>query len=202
MDSVDHSTNSESGEDEDDEEAQTDEDGDSEWEEGMEFDVVTLSGAQTAETQIENDFEYVPIHVRSFEHCSKTTRNSVLIQNIRQSDDSGSGMLSQSWDFNLEDQEAEFREDLRVASGVGKRGRKKGQRVSFLFRASTSQFSCSPLGKKGWASALSSGQVFDWRGQPGLRGQRYRGDHPNHARGHSYRASRIVGLVCTGAMLR
>lgn len=79
-------------------------------------------------------------------------------------------MLSQSWDFNLKDQEAEFREDLRAASGVGKRGRKKGQRVSILSHASTSQPSCSPLGKKSWASPLPSGQVFDWGGKPGLCG--------------------------------
>lgn len=38
-------------------------------------------------------------------------------------------MLTQSWDFTLEEHEAKFRDDLRAASGVGKRGRKKGKRV-------------------------------------------------------------------------
>lgn len=61
LDSANYSTSSES--DEDDQEAQTEED-DSEREEGMELDAATLPGAQTAETQIENDFKCVLIHIR------------------------------------------------------------------------------------------------------------------------------------------
>lgn len=33
-------------------------------------------------------------------------------------------MLSKDWDINIEEREAEFRDDLRAASGVGKRRRK------------------------------------------------------------------------------
>ena len=44
-----------------------------------------------------------------------------LIQNIREAGDgSSAGMLSRMWDMNLEEREAEFRDDLRAASGVGK----------------------------------------------------------------------------------
>ncbi|KII83764.1 hypothetical protein PLICRDRAFT_118961 [Plicaturopsis crispa FD-325 SS-3] len=39
-------------------------------------------------------------------------------------------MLSKDWDFSVEDQEAEFRDDLRAASGVGrKKGKKKQVRT-------------------------------------------------------------------------
>jgi hypothetical protein len=37
-------------------------------------------------------------------------------------------MLNQMWNFNLADHEEEFREDLREASGIGKRGKGKGKR--------------------------------------------------------------------------
>lgn len=62
-------------------------------------------------------------------HPSCADYHSALIRNIRQSDDTGAGALTQSWDFSLEDHEAEFRDDLRLATGIGKRGRKKGRRV-------------------------------------------------------------------------
>ena len=48
-----------------------------------------------------------------------------LIQNIREAGDgTSSGMLSKMWDMNLEEREAEFKDDLRAASGVG-RSKKK-----------------------------------------------------------------------------
>ncbi|KAJ3569113.1 hypothetical protein NP233_g5266 [Leucocoprinus birnbaumii] len=51
-----------------------------------------------------------------------------LIQTIRQNEgSSGSGMLSRDWDINIAEREAEFRDDLRAASGIGKRRRKKGR---------------------------------------------------------------------------
>ena len=44
-----------------------------------------------------------------------------LIQNIRDAGDgSSSGMLNRMWEMNLEEREAEFKDDLRAASGVGK----------------------------------------------------------------------------------
>ncbi len=50
---------------------------------------------------------------------------SRLIQNIRQSEGTNTtGMLAKDWDINIAEREAEFRDDLRAASGVGKRRRK------------------------------------------------------------------------------
>ncbi|TBU44059.1 TPR-like protein [Dichomitus squalens] len=52
-----------------------------------------------------------------------------LIQSIRGADDGeSSGMLSRMWDVNLEEREAEFKDDLRMASGVGKTKKKRGRR--------------------------------------------------------------------------
>ncbi|KAI0738457.1 TPR-like protein [Daedaleopsis nitida] len=52
-----------------------------------------------------------------------------LIQNIREAGDgSSTGMLSNMWDVNLEEREAEFRDDLRAASGVGRVKKKRGRR--------------------------------------------------------------------------
>ncbi|KAJ6588829.1 hypothetical protein B0H19DRAFT_1248427 [Mycena capillaripes] len=56
--------------------------------------------------QIEGDFEHVPL-----------TRTSA-------------GLLSKDWDFNVQDQDAQFKDDLRLASGIGKRRRKKGPRTA------------------------------------------------------------------------
>jgi len=48
------------------------------------------------------------------------------VKNIRQLDgsSSSSNFLAKEWDFNLEEREAEFKDDLRAASGIGKRRRK------------------------------------------------------------------------------
>ncbi|KAJ7634784.1 TPR-like protein [Roridomyces roridus] len=62
-----------------------------------------------AEMQIEDDFDR-------------------LINNIRINEDTSGNMLSKHWDFNTQDQDAQFRDDLRAASGIGKR-RKKGERA-------------------------------------------------------------------------
>jgi hypothetical protein len=53
-----------------------------------------------------------------------------LVQNIRDADGSSNatGVLSQVWDFNLEERDAEFKDDLRAASGIGRR---KGGKVKF-----------------------------------------------------------------------
>lgn len=51
--------------------------------------------------------------------------SSRLVQNIRLADDlSNVGVLGKEWDLNIEEQEVEFRDDLRAASGIGKRRRK------------------------------------------------------------------------------
>lgn len=50
---------------------------------------------------------------------------SRLVQNIRLADDSSAvGVLGKEWDLSIEEQEVEFRDDLRAASGIGKRRQK------------------------------------------------------------------------------
>lgn len=57
-------------------------------------------------------------------------RCSRLVSNIRMTDDvSNAAMLHREWDFNIAQQDAEFRDDLREASGIGK---KKGRKVRGL----------------------------------------------------------------------
>lgn len=47
---------------------------------------------------------------------------SRLVQNIRLAEDSSAvGVLSKDWDLDIEEQ---FRDDLRAASGIGKRRKK------------------------------------------------------------------------------
>ncbi|KAJ7927521.1 TPR-like protein [Mycena leptocephala] len=72
---------------------------------GQDYDPQELN----AEMQIEGDFDR-------------------LINNIRVNEGTSSGLLSKDWDFNVQDQDAQFKDDLRLASGVGKR-RKKGPRA-------------------------------------------------------------------------
>ncbi|KAJ7158369.1 hypothetical protein C8R43DRAFT_995733 [Mycena crocata] len=62
-----------------------------------------------AEIQIEGDFDR-------------------LINNIRINEGTSSGLLAKDWDFNAQDPDTQFKDDLRSASGIGKR-RKKGSRA-------------------------------------------------------------------------
>jgi len=56
---------------------------------------------------------------------SSQRASSRLIQTIRQNEgNSSSGVLSRDWDIDIAEKEAEFRDDLRAASGIGKRRRK------------------------------------------------------------------------------
>ncbi|KAF4563013.1 transcription factor TFIIIC subunit tfc4 [Pleurotus pulmonarius] len=50
-----------------------------------------------------------------------------LVQNVRSNERSQSLGLSKEWDFAIEDQDAEFKDDLRAASGIGRPRRKKGR---------------------------------------------------------------------------
>ena len=55
-----------------------------------------------------------------------------LVRNIRTAEDiSSTGVLQREWDIRLEDQDTLFRDDLREASGIGKR--KIKQVKLFLF---------------------------------------------------------------------
>ena len=61
----------------------------------------------------------------SLRYFSMIIVSSRLVQNIRLADDSSTvGVLGKEWDLNIGEQEVEFRDDLRAASGIGKRRRK------------------------------------------------------------------------------
>ncbi|KAH9476509.1 Transcription factor tau subunit sfc4 [Psilocybe cubensis] len=53
-----------------------------------------------------------------------------LVQNIRLRDgsaSSGTSLLSKDWDFDLAERDQEFKDDLREASGIGRKRKKKGR---------------------------------------------------------------------------
>ncbi|TFK50646.1 TPR-like protein [Heliocybe sulcata] len=54
-----------------------------------------------------------------------------LVESLRQADvgTDTTGVLSKVWDFNAEEQDAEFKNDLRAASGIGRLKRKRGRRT-------------------------------------------------------------------------
>jgi general transcription factor 3C polypeptide 3 (transcription factor C subunit 4) len=85
---------------------------------GQDYDPQELN----AEMQIEGDFEHAllfsRVDLQSHSFCSR------LINNIRVNEGTSSGLLSKDWDFNVQDQDAQFKDDLRLASGVGKRRKK------------------------------------------------------------------------------
>lgn len=66
--------------------------------------------------------EQQPIPLKVACHQRVTSR---LVREIREGDSSGPGALSKVWDFDMEDREAEFKDDLREASGIGKRRSRK-----------------------------------------------------------------------------
>ncbi|PFH45985.1 hypothetical protein AMATHDRAFT_8403 [Amanita thiersii Skay4041] len=77
--------------------------------EGDESDIgEDMGGEINAEKEIEGDFDR-------------------LMESIRLRDASNTGVLSKDWDISIEEREAEFRDDLRAASGIGRRRRKKGR---------------------------------------------------------------------------
>ena len=53
---------------------------------------------------------------------------SRLVKKIRLRDgstsNSNTGLLTKDWDFDIEEREAEFKEDLRAASGIGHKRRR------------------------------------------------------------------------------
>ncbi|KAF8636092.1 hypothetical protein AX17_003797 [Amanita inopinata Kibby_2008] len=65
---------------------------------------------ENAEKEIEGDFDR-------------------LVESIRLRDASNAGVLTKDWDINIQEREAEFRDDLREASGIGRRRKKKGRKA-------------------------------------------------------------------------
>ncbi|KAI0945905.1 hypothetical protein AcV7_010019 [Taiwanofungus camphoratus] len=105
----------EEDEDKDEEEDETDEE--NEYVTGSKSNLESQSAS--AEVEIEGDFDR-------------------LVATIRQAGDgSSSGMLTKVWDFNLEEKEAEFLDDLRAASGVGRTKKKRGRRAGPILSQQT-----------------------------------------------------------------
>ncbi|KAF5345552.1 hypothetical protein D9758_012000 [Tetrapyrgos nigripes] len=77
--------------------------------------------AGTAEKQIEGDFEYVK---RVCVPSLRFTTPSRLVQDIRHRNDTS---LVKDWDITIQDQDQEFLDDLRAASGIGRRKKRPGR---------------------------------------------------------------------------
>ena len=95
---------------------------------------------QPAENEIEGDFEYVrslrwllmPPTLNRFPRFLQYSR---LIDSIRKSNgQQGSGLLSQAWDLSVNDDEDDWRDELRGASGIGRRKKKGVCASNFLPR--------------------------------------------------------------------
>lgn len=87
---------------------------------------------QPVENEIEGDFECVySLLIESILNAPLRFLHSRLIDSIRNSDNQqGSGVLSQAWDLSVNDED-DWRDELREASGVGRR-KKKDVRPSWL----------------------------------------------------------------------
>jgi hypothetical protein len=124
--------------------------------------------------------------------------SSRLVQNIRLADDSSTvGVLGKEWDLDIGEQEVEFRDDLRAASGIGKRRRKVwcyhrlfAGLLSIILNSATASWPASRGG------AISASQSPHRRGKPSIHRWKDTGEYSNHARSHSNRAPSYVGLVC------
>ena len=94
---------------------------------------------QPAENEIEGDFEYVCslrwlLIAPTLNGFPCFLQYSRLIDSIRKSGgQQGSGLLSQAWDLSVNDDEDDWRDELRGASGIGRR-KKKGVCASKFLR--------------------------------------------------------------------
>ncbi|KAF4623249.1 hypothetical protein D9613_002332 [Agrocybe pediades] len=64
-----------------------------------------------AEQEIEGDFDRLVKNIRLRDGSSSTSAN----------------ILTKNWDFDIEERDAEFKDDLREASGIGRKRKKKGK---------------------------------------------------------------------------
>ncbi|KAK2462196.1 hypothetical protein APHAL10511_005784 [Amanita phalloides] len=86
-------------------------------------------GSSNLETS-ESESEYGPSEVDQADVSAEREIEgdfNRLVQSIRFRDTSTAGVLSKDWDISIEEREAEFRDDLREASGVGRRRKKRGR---------------------------------------------------------------------------
>lgn len=81
-----------------------------------------MNGGETVQIQIEGEFEYVFGSPSAVTVVVLSNSLSRLVGEIREKGDLSSGtMLSRIWDVSLpENEEEQFRNDLRAASGIGK----------------------------------------------------------------------------------
>ena len=87
---------------------------------------------------------------------------------LRDGSTSSSGLLTRDWDFDIEEKEAEFKDDLRAASGIGHRKK----RVS-IFSFITSVHCYLPVSERACCRShtLTASQVINWRWKPSICGQ-------------------------------
>ncbi|KIJ97070.1 hypothetical protein K443DRAFT_10140 [Laccaria amethystina LaAM-08-1] len=69
-----------------------------------------------AEKEIEGDFE-----------CSSRTEHNLRLRDTSSNNGASGSELTKHWDFSIEEKEAEFRDDLREASGIGRKRKRKGR---------------------------------------------------------------------------
>ncbi|OJA08708.1 hypothetical protein AZE42_08889 [Rhizopogon vesiculosus] len=82
----------------------------------------------TSDDDLQEESDAEDIEVPQGVQAEIDTDFNRLVSNIRMTDDvSNASMLHREWDFNIAQQDAEFRDDLREASGIG---RKKGKKRS------------------------------------------------------------------------
>ena len=156
----------------------------------------------SAEMEIEGDFEYVWIFL--FLLCliaDESSADSRLVENIRLTDGvSHSGMLGKVWDLSIEENEAEFRDDLRAASGIGRK-RKKVNVMSGSTAHNSLTMTYSGNSSHRSRFIVSSSESY-WRRQCSLCRQQPPRNDSNYARGHPNRTSRRVCVVSSGTVLR
>lgn len=157
---------------------------------------------QDAEDEIEGDFECVTRLVPSSgNYCANAKLiDSRLIANIRGTDGTaGSEMMTKQWDFSTEDKDAEFRDDLRAASGIGRKRKKVlSTRTCFLTK------NCLCI--TGWATsrprAITASEGSRRRRQPGVRRWRYTHNSSHYAGSHPYRTARCFCMGSSRSVLR
>ena len=151
-----------------------------------------------AELRIEGEFKCATFSFHRYRHFDTIIVSSRLVQNIRLADDSSTvGVLGKEWDLNLniDEQEIEFRDDLRAASGIGKRRRKV-----WYCHCPSSGLSNQPTPViASWPApgscAISASQSPHRRRKPSIHRRNDTEEHTNHARSHTNRAPGYVGLV-------
>lgn len=100
--------------------------------EGSERENGDLEGADdTAENRIDGDFQFVHLISNNLRRHNSCHRR--LLQDIQDDDSKGRSSLNKIWDVSFRQDESQFQDDIRVASGIGKiKGKGKGK-VSLQF---------------------------------------------------------------------